>query len=76
MPDGEENLEEMCTNVKNEGVTLITIAFDLNSRATEERLKNCASGADYFFDAEDNSDLVAAFDNIANSLVKTVYLQK
>ncbi len=76
VPIGEENLEEMCTNIKDKEVTLITIAFDLRDTDTENRLRNCASGSEYFFDANSNSDLASAFDRIADTLVETVYLQK
>lgn len=76
VPNGEENLEEMCANIKAKGVTLITIAFDLRDTDTENRLSNCASGSENFFDANSNSDLASAFDDIANALVETVYLQR
>ena len=76
VPNGETNLEEMCANIKDKGVTLITIAFDLRDTRTENRLRNCASGSENFFDANSNSDLASAFDRIADTLVETVYLQK
>ncbi|MEM7427844.1 MAG: TadE/TadG family type IV pilus assembly protein [Pseudomonadota bacterium] len=76
VPNGEENLEEMCRNIKAKEVTLITIAFDLRDSRTESRLRNCASEPAYFFDANTNSDLASAFETIAGALVETVYLQK
>jgi hypothetical protein len=36
---GEANLEALCTNVKAKGITVITIAYDLDDNATTKRLK-------------------------------------
>ena len=40
---GEANLEALCTNAKAKGITVITIAYDLDDNATTNRLKNCAT---------------------------------
>ncbi len=73
---GEANLEEMCTNIKAEGITIITIAFDLSDLWTEQRLKNCASSPDDFHDADGNAQLAASFEAIANKLYEQVRILK
>jgi Mg-chelatase subunit ChlD len=76
VPNGETNLEEMCTNIKAEGITIITIAFDLNDTWTEDRLKNCASSPDDFHIADNNDQLAQVFENIAGKLRKMVRISK
>ena len=66
----------MCTNIKNTGIRIITIAFDLNDLWTETRLKNCASSANDFYDADNNNELALVFDGIAKSIIETVRLTK
>ena len=46
---GESNLEALCTNAKAKGITMITIAYDLDDNATANRLKNCATDPDKNF---------------------------
>jgi len=76
VPIGESNLEELCTNAKATGIKVITIAFDLKDGWTRTRLKNCASGPQYYFNANDNQALASAFKNIADELIQNVYLIK
>ena len=40
---GEQNLETLCENAKDKDVTVITVAFDLQHTATENRLRNCST---------------------------------
>lgn len=74
---GERNLETLCANVKAAGIRLITVAFDLDDSATENRLKACASEpATDFFVAEDGAALAGAFDSIRATIGRQVYLSK
>ncbi len=72
--NGEANLEEMCVNAKDDGILVITVAFDLQDQATEDRLRECASGDQYFYVAEDNAELAASFDNITGQLASAIYI--
>lgn len=74
--NGEENLEDMCTAIKAKGVLMITIAFDLNDGETETRLSNCATSAQYFFDADNNAELATAFSTISGLLKQQIYVSK
>ena len=58
----------VCTEAKDAGVEVYTIAFDLDDTATKNMLKQCASGANYYYDASDASELKSAFDSIGRDL--------
>ena len=74
---GESNLENLCSNAKAEGVTVITVAFDLNDANTRNRLQGCASDPDkYFFIAEDDAQLASAFEQIRSALRTSIYISK
>jgi Flp pilus assembly protein TadG len=74
---GEKNLETLCSNAKADGITIITMAFDLDDSDTRKRLQECASDPDkYFFIANDTADLAGAFDAVKAAVVAQVYLSK
>ena len=64
---------ELCTNIKNDGITIFTVAFKVPDQAAKDVLKSCASDADKFYDATDSAKLASAFQSIAASLSQ-VYL--
>lgn len=74
--NGEENLEQMCEAAKDDGILVITVAFDLDDAATEDRLHDCASGDKYFYIAEDNEALASSFQNITNQLASALYISR
>ncbi len=74
---GEANLEALCTNAKAKGITVITIAYDLDDNATTQRLKNCATDPDSnFFVATDTAAVASAFDNIKTIITAEVFISK
>ena len=74
---GEANLEALCTNVKAKGITVITIAYDLDDNATSNRLKNCATDPNTnFFVATDTAAVASAFDNIKAIITAEVFISK
>lgn len=74
--NGEENLAAMCEDIKDKGVLVITVAFDLQDQATENRLHDCASDEEFFYIAEDNAQLASSFKNITQQLAKAVFISK
>jgi Flp pilus assembly protein TadG len=77
VPQGESNLETLCTNAKAKGITMITIAYDLDDNATTNRLKNCASDPDKnFFVATSAAAVAGAFDNIKTLITAQVFVSK
>lgn len=74
--NGEENLEELCSNIKTTGIHVITIAFDLNDKWTEDRLKDCATSPDDFHNADNNAELANVFKEIGEKLFKVVRIAR
>ena len=70
----EVNLEDLCDNAKADGITIVTIGFDLTTQAAKDPLIHCASSADDFYDASTNSQLVASFNEITARLAGEVRL--
>ena len=66
--NGERNLTAMCEEMKAQNILVITVAFELDDEDTEERLRGCASGAEYFYVAEDNAQLSNSFKSITRQL--------
>jgi Flp pilus assembly protein TadG len=74
---GESNLETLCTNAKQDGITIITIAFDLDDTVTRQRLQTCASDpVKYFFVANNATEVAGAFDAVKAAVASEVYLSK
>jgi len=74
--NGESNLEEMCASAKSDGLLVITVAFDLQDQGTEDRLRDCASGPQYFYVADNNSELSSSFEDITNQLASSIYVSQ
>ena len=55
----------LCTNMKAKGITVYTVGFQLDTQNSVDTLKQCASSADKFFNAEDGVTLKLAFQAIA-----------
>jgi hypothetical protein len=61
-----------CTNVKNQGIALYTIAFDTSSHR-RQLLADCATSSAHAYTADDATDLKDAFEAIADQ-IRTPYL--
>ena len=74
---GESNLEALCTNAKTKGITMITIAYDLDDNDTVDRLRNCATDPDKnFFVATSAAAVAGAFENIKTLITAQVFVSK
>ena len=65
-----ERTLEACTNAKDAGIKIITIAFDIDNKAATNLLKSCASSSAYAYTANNTSELEARFEEIAKGLQK------
>jgi len=81
--NGENNLEKTCTNIKainddpdEPRLIIITVAFDLDDEDTVNRLRDCATSSEYFYEAEDNGQLSSAFDSITKQISKKIALTR
>ncbi len=59
---------ELCINIKQQNITIYTVAFDVTDPDIKDVLKKCATTTSHYFDAANADDLKAAFASIANSL--------
>jgi hypothetical protein len=60
----------LCTAMKNRGVVIYTVGFDMagESQASRDMMHDCASNPDNAFMADDSNELLAAFQQIARSI--------
>jgi Mg-chelatase subunit ChlD len=68
--DANQLEAELCSNIKASGITIYTVAFDLNDAGAKAILRDCASSPANYYDAEGSGQLVAAFSDIASSFGK------
>ena len=59
---------QLCTNIKNADIEIYTVIFRETDQATENLMRNCASGSDHFFRANNAAELSAAFDAIGTGI--------
>jgi len=64
----DDKVEEMCERVKDEGVRVYTITFQLNSSSLQEVFRNCATEPQLYFDSPSNEKLREVFQSIAYDL--------
>jgi len=64
----------LCSKIKADGTDIFTIAFKVTDPATKQLLTNCASSPDMALTADDNRNLIAQFEVIAESLSESVRL--
>ena len=61
--------------MKDKGITIVTIAFDIRDDDTENRLRNCTTDPDKdFFIAESDSDIASAFEQIKTQIAARIYI--
>ena len=67
-PDaGDATTAELCENIKNAGIVVHAIAFEVTDASTKSMLQACATGGNYY-DASDSARLAQAFDAIAGKI--------
>ena len=70
----ENNIETLCTNIKAKGVTVFTIAYDIQDEATRTRLRECstapnsAGNSPYYFEPYSGEELFSVFAGIGFQL--------
>lgn len=65
--------QDLCTEIKKDGIQIFTVLFDVKDVTTETMLKTCASSPSMAFNPTDSAGLTAAFGAIGNQL-RTVKL--
>lgn len=66
--EANTNTATLCTNIKNAGISVYTVAFQISDTATKSMMQACASKPSYYYDATNNAALLAAFSSITEQL--------
>ncbi len=61
---------EMCNDIKNADIRLVTVAYEVDDADTKSMLKSCASTGADFHDARDAAKLLQAFGKIGSGFKK------
>lgn len=61
---------QLCEAVKDDGIVLYTIAFDVTDSMIRELMEQCGTSPSHYFEPESAAELSAAFADIAYSLRK------
>jgi Flp pilus assembly protein TadG len=59
---------DVCDNIKDEGVRLYTITFQVSSSSTQNMMEECATSPALYFDSPSNQELERVFQAIARDL--------
>jgi hypothetical protein len=58
----------VCTNIKDKGIIIYTITFQVNSATVQNLMQNCATDASKYFNSPDASTLESTFRAIGREL--------
>jgi len=74
---GEQNLSAICDNAKAKGITVMTIAYNIDDIATVDRLRNCTSNPDTdFYNIDNGNKIAGAFENIKKQITAQVFVSR
>ncbi len=59
---------QLCQNIKDEGILIYTITFQLSDGPIKDLMRNCATKVENYFDSPDNSTLQEHFQAIGKEL--------
>ncbi|MBU3919259.1 TadE/TadG family type IV pilus assembly protein [Hyphomonas sp.] len=60
--------QQYCTGMKNSGIIVYTVGFEVSSTALRNSLTSCATSADYAFFPSGSSELIAVFQQIGRAI--------
>jgi hypothetical protein len=61
-------LTQVCDNIKQKGIVIFTVVFQLNNTQLQTLFQNCATTPGNFFNSPDNEKLASAFRAIGAEL--------
>jgi hypothetical protein len=65
----------LCASVKNSGITVYVIGFEVANSTHRNLLRNCASSADHYFESPTTAQLQTIFGQIANRIASLRLVQ-
>ena len=66
--EANAKLKNVCNNIKAQGIKIFTIAYVIKDGETKSTLKDCASSASDYFDADKVDDLAGVYRSIGENL--------
>ena len=75
-PNTNEETATLCTSIKEEGIEIYTIAFQVEDAHTKNLLRKCASHPRNYINASSNQALISSFENISKSLEADIRLMR
>lgn len=66
----EANMLATCDAIKNDGITIYTVTYEVNNVASNDKLKACATDPSKYFDAQNSAALLSAFSSIADKIAE------
>jgi hypothetical protein len=66
----DQRLAQACQNAKAEGISIYTVAFGITNAETLSVLRSCATSPSYAYSAASGTQLISAFQDVANRLSK------
>ena len=64
----DRRMAATCEAMKNQGIILYTITFQLSDSATQDLYRDCATSPDHYFNSPSNAQLQTTFNIIADQL--------
>jgi len=64
----DDRVAELCENIKDEGIRVYTITFQVNNSRLSDLFEGCASSPDLYFNSPSNEDLQNVFRTIGRDL--------
>lgn len=62
--------KNLCQNIKSSDIEIYTIAYEITDAPTKNLMRNCATNAGMYFDANNSAQLNAAFNEIGSNLIR------
>jgi len=66
--DADLLTSELCSSIKDDGIKIISVAFEIEEESTKTLLENCATSPSDYYDATNSAELKRAFKNIGSGL--------
>ncbi|MGI9570315.1 MAG: hypothetical protein ACR2PH_11390 [Desulfobulbia bacterium] len=60
--------DEVCSSAKSAGITIYSVAFQVDDESGVDRMRNCADSTFHFFETASGDEIRQAFEKIANML--------
>ena len=64
----DDKTAQICENIKERGIRLYTITFQVSSSSTQTLMRECATSPSLYFDSPSNEELTTVFQAIARDL--------